>query len=162
MSIGNLPMVEFERLPWYESPFFTLGLLAACLIIFLTTLFGWPIAALVNRRRGRPAAPAPRLARWIAGIASFSGLLFVIGFAILLLFAGNFGFGISRANVLMGVLTLGLACAGFTLGALGFSVVSWKQRYWGLAGRLHYTLVVLAGAAFVWFLYTWNLLGYHL
>ena len=62
----------------------------------------------------------------------------------------------------MGILTLGLACAVFTLGAIGVSVVSWKQRYWSLAGRLHYTLVVLAGAAFVWFLYTWNLLGYHL
>jgi hypothetical protein len=60
------------------------------------------------------------------------------------LFAGNFGFGISRANVLMGILTLGLVCAVLTLGAIGVSVVCWKQHYWGLAGRLHYTLVVLA------------------
>ena len=65
MSIGNLPMVEFERLPWYETPFFTLGLLAACLIIFLTTLIAWPIAALVNRRRGQACRPGTRA--WPAG-----------------------------------------------------------------------------------------------
>jgi hypothetical protein len=32
------------------------------------------------------------------------------------------------------------------------------RHYWGLAARVHYTLVVLAGLAFVWFLYYWNLL----
>ena len=36
-----------------------------------------------------------------------------------------------------------------------------KDRFWGLAGRLHYTLVTVAAVAFVWFLNYWNLLGWR-
>ena len=39
-------------------------------------------------------------------------------------------------------------------------VIAWKNRYWRFTGRLHYTLVALAGTGFVWFLYYWNLLTF--
>jgi hypothetical protein len=35
-------------------------------------------------------------------------------------------------------------------------LVAWWQGYWRFTGRLHYTLVALAGVAFIWFLYSWN------
>jgi hypothetical protein len=35
-------------------------------------------------------------------------------------------------------------------------LVAWRQGYWRFTGRLHYTLVALAGVAFIWFLYSWN------
>jgi hypothetical protein len=37
-------------------------------------------------------------------------------------------------------------------------LIAWLAGYWRLGGRLHYTLVALAGVGFVWFLYHWNLL----
>jgi hypothetical protein len=39
-------------------------------------------------------------------------------------------------------------------------VIAWKNRYWRWSGRLHYTLVALAGAVFIAWLYYWNLLTF--
>jgi len=39
------------------------------------------------------------------------------------------------------------------------SIVAWAKRYWRFSARLHYTAVLIAGLAFVWFLQQWNLLG---
>ena len=46
-----------------------------------------------------------------------------------------------------------------TLGIVVLAVLAWKDRYWGVAGRVHYTLLALAGALFVLFLGYWNLIG---
>jgi hypothetical protein len=42
-----------------------------------------------------------------------------------------------------------------------YSVLAWKNSYWGIAARVHYTLVTVAAVAFVWFLNYWNLLGWR-
>jgi len=39
------------------------------------------------------------------------------------------------------------------------AALAWKYRYWGVAGRVHYTLVALAAVVFVLFLSNWNLTG---
>ena len=43
-----------------------------------------------------------------------------------------------------------------TVGALIYTVLAWKNSYWGIAGRLYYTLVTAAAVSFVWFLNSWN------
>jgi hypothetical protein len=45
--------------------------------------------------------------------------------------------------------------------ALIYSVLAWKNSYWGIAARVHYTMVTVAAVAFVWFLNYWNLLGWR-
>ena len=42
-----------------------------------------------------------------------------------------------------------------------YTVLAWKDSYWGITGRLYYTLVTIASVAFVWFLNYWNLLGWR-
>ena len=59
------------------------------------------------------------------------------------------------------VLLLPILAAVQTVGALVYSVLAWKDSYWGVAGRVYYTLVTLAAVAFVWFLNYWNLLGWR-
>jgi hypothetical protein len=59
------------------------------------------------------------------------------------------------------VLGVGVLAAVLTVGALLYSVVAWKNSYWGIAARVHYTLVTVAAVAFVWFLNYWNLLGWR-
>jgi hypothetical protein len=51
--------------------------------------------------------------------------------------------------------------AVLTVGALLYGVLAWKRGYWGIAARVHYTLVTVAAVAFVWFLNFWNLLGWR-
>jgi len=41
-----------------------------------------------------------------------------------------------------------------------YAVLAWKNSYWGLGGRIHYTLLAVAALANCWFLYYWNLIGY--
>jgi hypothetical protein len=47
-------------------------------------------------------------------------------------------------------------------GALIYAALAWRQGFWGLAGRIHYTLVSLAAAVLVWQLDYWHLLGWRL
>jgi hypothetical protein len=58
-------------------------------------------------------------------------------------------------------LGLGVLAAVLTVGALVYTVLAWKNRYWGSAFRAYYTLVTIAAVAFVWFLNYWNLLGWR-
>ena len=60
------------------------------------------------------------------------------------------------------VLGLGVLSAVLTAGALVYMALAWKNRYWGIAGRVYYSLVTIAAVAFVWFLNYWNLLGWRM
>ena len=59
------------------------------------------------------------------------------------------------------MLGLGVLSAVLTVGALAYTVLAWKNSYWGIAGRAYYTLVTIAAVAFVWFLNYWNWLGWR-
>jgi hypothetical protein len=56
---------------------------------------------------------------------------------------------------------VGVLAAVLTAGALVYTVLAWKNGYWGIAARAYYTLVTVAGVAFVWLLDYWNLLGWR-
>jgi hypothetical protein len=59
------------------------------------------------------------------------------------------------------VLGLGVLAALLTVGALFYTVLAWKNGYWGVANRAYYSLVTVAAIAFVWFLHYWNWLGWR-
>jgi hypothetical protein len=59
------------------------------------------------------------------------------------------------------VMGLGVLAAALTVGALVYTVLAWKNSYWGIAFRAYYTLVAVAAVAFVWFLNYWNWLGWR-
>ena len=56
--------------------------------------------------------------------------------------------------------TIPLIAAFLALASSGFAILAWKNSYWSLLARIHYTLVTLALLAFIWWLNNWNLLGY--
>jgi hypothetical protein len=55
---------------------------------------------------------------------------------------------------------LWLPSVPLTLGIVVLAVLAWKNRYWGVASRVHYTLVALAAVLFVVLLSNWNLIGF--
>ena len=160
MFTDYTPMFAFEKLRWYETPAFNMALALICVLVFVSMI---PVA-LIRFIRGRrassdrkPASRGARVAYWIIGGICVLNLLFVIG----TLLWGNpvpF-FGVSMIyKVVLGV---GVLAAVLTVGALIYSVLAWKNSYWGIATRVHYTLVTAAAVAFVWFLNYWNLLGWR-
>jgi hypothetical protein len=55
--------------------------------------------------------------------------------------------------------SLGIA-ALLGIGVLFFMVKAWVKGYWTRCQHIHYTLIVVAAIAFVWFPNYWNLLGW--
>ena len=162
MFINNHPEHAFEKVPWYENVSFTLSLIVACFVFFVSMLIFLPIRFLIDRRRGGEKKVSSRWARWgrgLSGIFSLLNLLFFVG---LLMGLGNttpFAFGVPTFFVF--VLSIGLVASVLGVVSVAFVVLAWKQGYWSLAGRLHYTLVTFASLAFIWFLNNWNLLGFR-
>ena len=55
-----------------------------------------------------------------------------------------------------------LLTAVLAVGGLVFAGLAWKNKYWTVVGRVHYSLVILAALAFTWFLSYWGLLTFRL
>lgn len=154
------PMFAFEKLNWYETSGFNIALALGCVLMFLSMIPVILIRFIRDRRLSsdrKSASRGARAAYWIIGGISVLNLLFVIG--TVLWGPTNPLFGVSIIyKIVLGVGVLG---AVLTVGALIYSVLAWKSSYWGIAARVHYTLVTGAAVAFVWFLNYWNLLGWR-
>jgi CubicO group peptidase (beta-lactamase class C family) len=106
------------------------------------------------------AGDRPRAARWLAGFAGVLATGFLVGF--LAVVVTDSTAIIFQPASLRAVLVLPPLYAVATLGVVAFAVLAWYDRYWGLLGRVHYTVVAAASVVFLWQLSYWNLLGYWL
>jgi CubicO group peptidase (beta-lactamase class C family) len=162
MFTGVMPQYATVKQDWYQTPGFNRSLLLVCVLIFLSMI---PIAAirLIRDRRlsdeRKPLSRGARAALWT-----------ILGISILnpLVVAGTVWGMFSMPNELIGpplimeiALGLGVLSAVMTAGALVYTLLAWKNRYWGIAARLYYTLLTVAAVAFVWFLNSWNMLGWR-
>lgn len=153
------PMLTFEKMRWYETPGFNIGLVFVCIIIFLISVIVAGIRFIrkrINPSRNLPVKGAHAANWFILGI-SVLNLLFLAGTVLW----GNPTpfFGVSLIYKI--VLGLGVLSAALTIGALVSTVLAWKNKDWSIFTRVNYTLVTVAGVAFVWFLNNWNLLGWR-
>ncbi len=154
----NNPTTAYERVPLIEGTEFNYGLLAACIIIFLSTLI-WPLGRIFNRCPRKPKR-FDMAARWFAGGAGMLNLMFLVGLVVLSSISQTeLIYTIPSSLIVLFTMSLIAAILGF--GSAVFAVRAWKNGYWSLKGRVHYTLVVLALLAFIWWLNNWNLLGYR-
>lgn len=151
---GPAPVTALVKNRWFEAPAFHLLLLGSCVAVFLSMLV--PVGLLIRRPR-TPAGPLERAARWIAIVESLLCPLLLIGIvASLFNIPGLMTGQLPWWSFLRG---LSVAVALLALSLVASSVLAWKRRWWGLAGRIHHTLAASAAAGFVWFLWFWNLLG---
>jgi CubicO group peptidase (beta-lactamase class C family) len=159
MVFDLAPMWSFEKMNWYETLSFTLVMFGVCLLIFLSLIITLLIGSIRDRLQGRGRQSLPggvKTARWIAVGICILNIVFVpatmqTGSPINL-------FGISLIYRL--VLGLPVLAAVLTVSALVYTVLAWKDSYWGVVGRAHYTLVTLAALAFIWVLNIQNMLGW--
>jgi len=153
--VGSQPHMAFERLAWHQIPAFHAGLVGFSVAAFVSAVVGWPL----TRRWRRGGRRLSRVARSTAWAASAAFLAFLAGLAVVLRDPMEVAFGVPP--LLRVVLAIGLAGAALTLVA-GFLVArAWVRGEGSVVGRLHLSAVVAAGAAFVWFLDAWNLLGFR-
>jgi CubicO group peptidase (beta-lactamase class C family) len=162
----NNPTTAYEKVVWYEEAGYSFGILAVCILLFLSTLI-WPLRSISNRCLSKQEMSVntermARAARWLAGGAGMLNLLFLIGLLSIASASLIDEIIYSTPASFLAVLTIPLITAILTPACTAFCAWAWKNGYWNLTGRIHYTSVVLALLTFIWWLNNWNLLGYKL
>lgn len=154
----NNPTTAYEKVAWHDGANFNNSLLGACVLLFLSTLI-WPMGFIFNRCP-RKSEKIGRAARWLAGGACFLDLLFIAALvALLAVDPMSIIYGIPSS--LTTILTIAMVASILALSSAALAVLAWKDGYWSIVGRLHYSLVVMALLSFVWWLNNWNLLGFR-
>jgi CubicO group peptidase (beta-lactamase class C family) len=155
----NDPTNVLVRLPWYRAASFHRVLLAVCLAFFLSAIFTWPVSWFLGRRRQRTRDPVlARLARLCAWCLSLLNVVFVVA---VMRFFDPVGVLFDLSTGLKAALVIPIITTVLAVAVVVLAVVAWVKGFWRVPGRVHYTLVALAAAAFVLWLNYWNLLGFR-
>jgi CubicO group peptidase (beta-lactamase class C family) len=156
---ANMAPMSTIRREWYESSVAQWSLLGVSLAILATAILFWPAIAFSVRGLQSPKIRRTRFSGFLSCLAWLLGIACVA-------FAAGLGYVLNDANeivfglppLLKALVTLTAVCAGLAALTVIGCLIAWWQGYWRLSGRLHYTLVALAGVGFTFFLYNWNLL----
>jgi CubicO group peptidase (beta-lactamase class C family) len=153
--------VAWERLKWYQTPGFTLGLLVVCVAVFLSAVVGWPVAAFIGRHHDPlvPRTAGSKFASWLGWLTCVAALA-ILGLS-MIPFADSQQIAYGLPPLLTALLMSTPVLAVLVAGVLVCTLVAWLRGYWRVSARWHYTSVLIAGLAFVWFLREWNLLGVY-
>ena len=157
--VASFPFEEYFKLDWYDTPSFSLLWLLVCLLFFLVNVLFWPLWFLRHKRVARDSVSlSTRLAIWVGWGVSALGLIFAIAFLITSV-GPHIAHGIppGTAELLLIPLIMSVLIAGMVI----FTGVAWARRDWSLGRRVYYTLLTVASVAFIWWLNSWNLLGWR-
>jgi CubicO group peptidase (beta-lactamase class C family) len=163
---ANFPFAALVKVPWHANPILHLGLLGACVLIFLSVFLAAFFGAIIRlvKKGDRAAQPTlARLARWVSLLVALLDFSALVAFLVISLFGNKLmtmiTYGqVSTINI---ILATWLLAAVLTIVLAAMTVMVWRRGFWGVIARVHYTLVTLAALAFVWFLNYWNLLGFR-
>ena len=140
----------YQKVKWYESQPFQLGLVGYFLLIFLSG-----IVVALSWRTG------PTLFRWILGGTAFLNLAFLVGMAIVLLRLDpwEFIYGLPPLVVLLLTIPLVMSVLLLLLLPLGGQIVLAGE--WSPLARAYTLVICLTAIGFPIFLNFWRLLGYR-
>ncbi len=161
LFLEDAPPLSAVRREWYEGGLFHWGLLGGSLAILASAVLFWPAIAFSVRGLSSPRIKRTRWSgfwsclAWLLGLVS---LALGLGLAWVQRDPNDIAFGLTPQ--LRGLLAVPQVCAVLAGLTVVGCVVAWSRRYWRVTGRLHYTLVALAGVGLTWFLYHWNLLTF--
>jgi hypothetical protein len=160
LFLGNLPVIAFEKVVGADLPPFQPVLLLASLVVFVTTLVFWPVAARARKHYYitlPEGARVPRPARIVAWLACLGFVVFLICLITALSDPNQVVFG---APLMLRVgMGFSSAAAILTAGVLGAAVWIWVRRRGSVWGRIGYSIVALALVSACWQAWHWNLLG---
>ncbi|MEK8130298.1 serine hydrolase domain-containing protein [Paenibacillus filicis] len=157
LFIDFLSSEPLERRPLINQTMFWFPLLGISAFLFLTVLLG-----VAYRRRQIKAMPKAqrRAVRLSAATAAWALLTMAGTFTVVL----NMGLvdRLSRITTALNLyLFMPILLVGLTLAMLATMVIAWKNNYWSVLKRVHFTLVALAAVVMSVFFYHWNLLGWQ-
>ena len=157
----------YDRVAWYEPLPVQLLLLLGTIAVLVSAPVAGVIGVVRRSAPGPTVVPMAVWARRLAVAVALIDVLFVVVLGSVIAFAADdFGplaraLNLAYANspglfVPIAVAWLGAAA---TAPVVFFAAWSWLARPWSWVGRVHYALVALAAATFVWILAYWNFIG---
>lgn len=156
MSVGALPFMGTERVPWYGVPSLWYILLGVSALLFITVL-----TSLFYRRKDIKVMPTDRKrAVWlaVATAACFFLTFLFLGVAL----ASNMAtLGGQIPTSLKVALVMPIIFVLSTILLIVAAIQMWRGSYWGPGRRIHFTLVTLAAISVCLFFVQWNLLGWR-
>jgi CubicO group peptidase (beta-lactamase class C family) len=145
----------YERVPWFETPSAQLAILGVALVLFL----GGLASAVAGLLRGRDSG------RLLAGLVSGLSLLFLVSLALVLmpLIVDNdvWSFSLEPSLALRLVLLIPILASFLALGLLIQTANAWRKGRYSRLVRVQNSLVLFGFAVFLYFLQTWNMLGWR-
>jgi len=160
LYVGGTPSA-FRRIEWYERADLQGVVAALALVGLMTGLFRWAPAREAELSWRAWLASTPRHPKRLARLVAFGGSLAVLGF-----FGITAAYFVSSPRAFL-VDPSSLYGVAFLLPALGavaavpavvVAGLSWRERYWSIRRRLHFSLVAAALLGTTLFLWHWNLL----
>ncbi len=160
----------FEKLSWYETATFQRTLFGICLVIFAFVSIVLPIIRRIRKTR-KPSGLDVDPVRWFSQMTASVFLLYLLGVGIVMGFIIpeeelTVGFAHGMDWTMYAVQTIGILGILFAAGLLGslfWRSVSRSDPKAGERSRSGWLgfVTAVAGIAFVWFLWSWNLVGYQ-
>ena len=156
----------FGKLMYFFSQQVEIAALLIVSMIILAFMI-WPVGLLLNKLRGQMTTivwPEVMARLWAAFVGGMLALFIFRAIGVLYAIDSigglpNFVWGISDEMVAaLNAITLPTLMA-LTLPVL--AMLAWVKGWWKLGGRIHYTLVMFAVLALVWWAWYWNLLGFQ-
>ena len=160
----------FEKISWYETSTFQRSLLGVCLLLFAFVSIGLPIIRKF-RKTQKPSGPGDDPVRWFSKKTASTFLVFFLGLGIVMGFvipqdeqAIGFAHGMHwTMYIVQSIALLGILLLAGLLGSLFWQFVTRREP--GAQERTRSgwlgLVTAVAGVAFVWFLWYWNLIGYQ-
>ena len=161
LFMASSPTSGYERLPWYETSGFHMILLAACIILFITS----PLFFYIFYSKNEYAENS--LSRFYKGtyiLSSANGILLVLFLAatgLVLLTTVQISLWWETPPLIPFLLVIPLISILCTLYMLYVSARMWKKREGGSIERSYFSVITLACVVFLLFLNYFNLVGYH-
>lgn len=163
LFFSDVPAIALIRNTGIDETRFQWALLYAIATIFGSAILFWPTIAFCGRGVLDSSIRRTRISGLLSGLAwvlSATCLAFLAGLVTALGDPDQVVFGTPRA--LKQLLLVPQVCVVLAVLTVVAALFGWKNGYWRFTGRLHYTLVAVAGVAFCWFLSYWNLLQFGL
>lgn len=153
----QVPMHPYVRAEGWQTPFPYLAA-AALAVALILSMLAWPIAALVRRLRGRSRPEVARGARNARRLAAVTGLATgaaLVGTVVLLTSPEMAQMAFTGEARIAGIPLA--VVVPFTVGVVVATVFSWIRRWWGMAARIHYSLIAAAFVVVLWVAHHFNL-----
>ncbi len=166
LTVSSANFTEnYIKVPWYGSPGLHQLLFLGGSVLFLVAIITWPIGYVSQRRKQQANLETnpglARLARWTAALFGIILLASMLSFATLFMNIHP-GFGVPRMYFGTPPILTVLLITSYIIGALAiattaFAIVAWMKRYWGVGGRIFYTVLALFALTLTWALAYWDL-----